>query len=189
MLTNTDTNNNLLEVEEIELSNQQLLLLLNFAIGEYLCDSYVAFIPNILADYPQFDQRHFEVEAVVDVLNSALLVAYSKGFLYPTFPELIFYIRTCQLVIPPPPLLDYTNHSLVELLQNVYDWSVIHAQQFREVNRAVFTRHLKASPATPGYAFKLICSELGLPLEKWLQREFYTICYMFGSGFPITYRV
>lgn len=184
MLTNTDTNNNLLELEPEQIQLSSWLLI--FATGEYLRDSYFSFISTILADYRhQFDLYHFEAEA--EALNSALLVAYSEGFLYPTFPELLFYIRTWPLITPPPlPLLslDYTSHFFIELFQTVYDWSVIHAQQFREVNQAVFTRHLKATPAMPSYAFTLICSELHLPLEKWLQREFCTLRYIFGSAFP-----
>lgn len=154
---------------EIALATSHLL---NFATERYLWDGYDSFVLNVLADYPEFRLDTF------DPLDSAMLTAYSEGFLHKNFKNLLAVIRHQHQTH-----LDYTNLRLLTLLETLYEWSKTHAAQFSDTCQEVFTCHMLSSPASPLYAFILICAELDLPLDRWVSREKTIFRKAFGYEF------
>lgn len=148
--------------------------LLDFATERVLYDSYHTFVLTVLPDYPDFKLNPS------DPLDSAMLTAYSEGFYYKNFTELLWLIRDWQQI-----KLDYDNTRLVSLLQTLYEWGITHAGQFSDACQEVFTRYMQSSPASTGYAFIMACFELDLPLEHWIAREPAEFRTAFGSDFPV----
>lgn len=136
--------------------------LLDFATERYLWDSYEAFIPNLLADYPEpeFERVRY------NPLDTALLTIYSEGFYYPTFEKCLALLRSHYTITLP-----YEDKKLLALLHTTYEWGCIQANQFRDTSHEAFTHHLTANPAAPNYAFILACNALNLPFDEWAGRE------------------